>query len=193
MVRLKYQAVVIGASAGGIESFKKLLEEIGDFLDIPVMIVQHIKKSKNSNLAELFSGMSGLNVREAAPNEPVLPATIYFAPADYHLAVEQGRTLTLLATEPINYSRPSIDVLFKTAAEVYRESLIGIVLTGSSHDGAEGLAQIRDLGGCTIVQSPDEAEYSIMPLAALKRVDTSFTGTIKEIADYLKKQLADTV
>lgn len=193
MNSLKYQAMVVGASAGGIESFKALLEQIGTELKIPVLVVQHIKKSGMTNLAELFAKLTGLDVREAEPNEPILPGVIYFAPADYHLAVEQGKTLTLLSSEPINYSRPSIDVLFESAAEVYKDRLIGLIMTGSSADGSAGLARVSSLGGYTIVQSPDEAEFDVMPFCAMKLVYKSYIGNIQEISAHLKGLLAEII
>jgi len=190
MSKLKYKAIAVGASAGGIEAFKGLLDKLGKNIGVPVLIVQHVKKGNQTDMASLFSKLTGLDVREAAPNEPILPGVIYMAPPDYHMAVEQEKTITLLSSEPVNYSRPSIDVLFETAAEAYRHELIGIVLSGSSRDGSDGLLRIHEFGGCTIVQSPEEAEYDTMPIAAINRVNTSFVGTVDEIAKYLTEQLS---
>jgi len=189
--KLKYQAVVVGASAGGIESFKRLLEKVGKDLKIPVLVVQHIRKGGNSNLAGLFAAMTGKDVREPETHDPILPGVIYIAPSDYHMAIEKEKTITLLSDAPVNYSRPSIDVLFESAAEVYREGLIGIILTGSSNDGSAGLLKIKELGGCTIVQSPDDAEYDVMPFSAMNTVDSSFIGNIEEIAYFLRDRLAE--
>jgi two-component system chemotaxis response regulator CheB len=189
--RNKYGAIVIGASAGGIEACKHLLKTIQKELDIPVLIVQHIMKDKGLCIADLMSKLTGLKTKEAEPGEDILPNTVYFAPPDYHMAVEQDKTITLLSTEPINYSRPSIDVLFEAAADAYTDRLLGVILTGSSSDGADGLKRINKMGGCTIVQSPEDAEFDVMPLSAMENTNIDFVGTIKEITEFIREKLKE--
>jgi len=193
MSRLKYQAIVIGASAGGIESFGALLKKIHSHVDIPVLVVQHIKKGGCSDLGGMFSASTGLKVAEAELNEPILPGKIYIAPSDFHMVVEQDKTITLLSTEPVNYSRPSIDVLFETAAEVYGKGLIGIILSGASADGSKGLKKVSEFGGCTVVQCLNEADFKIMPYEALNLVKADFVGKIDEIGDFLIDKMEELV
>ena len=164
----KYQAVVVGVSAGGIATLEKILPRLPSDFCPAVMIVQHMAAGGGSYLVERFSAITALPVREAVDKEQITAGTIYFAPADYHLLVESGKTLALSAEAKVNYSRPSIDVLFETAAEAFRSRLIGMILTGANADGASGLARVKELGGTTIVQTPSTAEVDIMPLAAMK-------------------------
>lgn len=185
----KYKAIVIGTSAGGVDAFKRLIQQIGTELNLPVIVVQHLRKG--TSLAGLMAEMTGLKVKEAEPGEPILPGIIYFAPADYHTAVEWDRTITLLSSEPINFSRPSIDVLFESAAEVYGKELIGVILTGSNDDGSVGLAKVKIHGGCTVVQSPDEAEYDTMPLEAINKTKPDFVGSVDEIAGFIKEKMLE--
>jgi two-component system chemotaxis response regulator CheB len=191
MSRFRYKAIAIGASAGGITACRKLLTLIDKELNIPVFIVQHIKKDNTSDVGKLMSELTGLEVIEPESNTPVLPYKVYLAPADYHMVIEQDKTISLLSSEPVNYSRPSIDVLFESAAEAYGEELIGIILSGSSCDGTKGILRIEELGGCTVVQNPDDTEFNTMPFSAMARADTDFIGSIEEIAQFLKSIISD--
>jgi two-component system chemotaxis response regulator CheB len=162
------QAVVIGASAGGVEVLSLLLAQLPARCSVSFMVVVHIPRDRPSLLPEVFSSRCLLPVREAEDKEPVQPGTVYFAPPDYHLLVDQGPILALSADEPVHYSRPSIDVLFDSAAAIYRERLMGIVLTGANRDGASGLALVGSAGGRTIVQEPGSAVAAFLPEAALR-------------------------
>src|SRR6476469_3299727 len=161
------EAVVIGASAGGVAALLQLLAPLPrDF--IPSMIaVLHLPSDHHSGLAELFAHRMQLPVVEAEDKMPVRPGTLYFAPAGYHLLIEADRCFALSCEDPVLFSRPSIDVLFDSAALAYRERLAGVVLTGASDDGAAGLAAVKAAGGFTAVQDPAEAQIATMPQAAI--------------------------
>lgn len=162
------EAVVIGASAGGVEVLSALLAKIPAACRVSFMIVVHIPRDRPSLLPEVFSSRCLLPIREAEDKEPVQPGTVYFAPPDYHLLVDRGPCLALSDDEPVHFSRPSIDVLFESAADIYGESLMGIALTGANRDGASGLATIGRAGGRTIVQEPSSALAAYLPEAALR-------------------------
>jgi two-component system, chemotaxis family, protein-glutamate methylesterase/glutaminase len=163
------EAVVIGGSAGSVAVLGELLPGLpADFP--PVLIVVHVLPSSPSLLASLFAPACALRVVEAEPGAPIERGCVYFAPADYHLLVEPGHRCALSIEPPVLFSRPAIDVLFDSAADVYKRALVGVVLTGASADGAEGLAAIVRQGGRAIVQDPATAESKVMPSAALAAV-----------------------
>jgi two-component system chemotaxis response regulator CheB len=163
------EAVCIGTSAGGIEALSTVLPALPATLRVPVFIVIHLPRDRPSLFVDIFGPKCKVPVREAEDKEPVKPGTIYVAPPDYHLMLDRGPFLVLSADEAVNYSRPSIDVLFEAAADVYGRSLMAVLLTGANEDGADGLAAVRAAGGMTVVQSPEEAFASSMPSAALQR------------------------
>jgi two-component system chemotaxis response regulator CheB len=162
------QAVVIGASAGGLQALAELLPAFSDRTAAAVFVVLHIPRDRPSLLTEVFAPKCALEVREAQDKEPVAPGTVYFAPPNYHLLVNDGPQLALSADDLVHHSRPSIDVLFESAAEVYGERLLGVILTGANEDGAEGLAAVHDAGGFTVVQEPETAQASTMVLSAMQ-------------------------
>lgn len=164
------QALVIGASAGGVEAMSAILPHLPADYPLPIMVVIHLPADRRSLMADLFDAKCLMKVREAEDKEPIEPGTIYFAPADYHLLVESDRRLSLSSEEPVLFSRPSIDVLFETAADAYGPALLGIVLSGANEDGAHGLKTIVEAGGQAVVQAPEEARAAEMPLAARKAV-----------------------
>ncbi len=161
-------AAVIGASAGGVEVLSVLLPKLPPLCRVSFMIVMHIPRERPSLLPEVFTARCQLPIREAEDKEPVQPGTVYFAPPDYHLLIDRGPSLALSDDEPAHFSRPSIDVLFESAADIYGERLMGIILTGANRDGASGLAAIARAGGRTIVQDPSSAAASCLPEAALR-------------------------
>ena len=161
-------AVVIGASAGGVEVLSVLLAMIPKDCRVSFFVVVHIPRERPSLLPELFAGRCALPVREAEDKEPVQPGTVYFAPPDYHMLIDRGPVVALSGDEPVHFSRPSIDVLFDAAADIYGERLMGVILTGANQDGAEGLAAIGRAGGRTIVQEPASAAVPYLPRAALE-------------------------
>jgi two-component system chemotaxis response regulator CheB len=182
----RIEALVIGASAGGVDALLTLLPALPARCKVPVMIVLHLPRHQPSALIEIFAPRCALPVREADDKEPIVPGTVYFAPPDYHLLVDQGPALALSTDEPVNYSRPAIDVLFESAADFYGPTLGGIVLTGANADGAAGLAAVRRAGGVTIVQQPDTAATSMMPQAALEAGPVDFVLPLDGIARLLR-------
>jgi two-component system, chemotaxis family, protein-glutamate methylesterase/glutaminase len=167
-------AVVIGASAGGIDALFTLLEPLQPPQRAPVIIVLHLPEQYESRLVSVFGQRLRLPVEEARPHAPVAPGTVYFAPAGYHLLVEADRSFSLSCDPPVLFSRPSIDVLFESCAESYGERLLGMVLTGANEDGARGLAAIRAMGGLTAVQDPATAAHPPMPEAAVRLAHPEF-------------------
>lgn len=163
----QYETIVIGVSAGGFEALKIVLSQLPNGFVIPIIIVQHRARGTDDFLCKYLAGFCSLQVKEAEEKESVSAGYVYVAPPDYHLLVEMDRTLSLSVDPPVNYSRPSIDVLFETAAEVYKERLIGVVMTGANNDGSMGLEKIKRSGGLTVVQDPKTAAVSQMPLGAI--------------------------
>jgi two-component system, chemotaxis family, protein-glutamate methylesterase/glutaminase len=182
----RIDAVVIGASAGGVEALTALLPALAPGLLPPFFIVLHLPRDKPSVLAEIFAAKCAVPVREAEDKEVVAPGTIYFAPNNYHLLVDRGPQLSLSADDPVHHSRPSIDVLFESAVEIYGSRLLGIILSGANEDGASGLAAIHDAGGVTVVQSPETARAPAMALAALKIRPADRVLPLHEIAEILR-------
>jgi two-component system chemotaxis response regulator CheB len=164
----RIEAVVMGASAGGVEALLSLLGPLRPGFVLPIIIVLHLPEERRSQLAEVFARRLAMPVLEAIDKQDVEPGTVYFATPGYHLSVEQDRTLSLSLEDRRHHSRPSIDFLFESAAHVYGSGLAAVLLTGANHDGAQGLAEVKNYGGLTIVQDPDDAQVATMPLAALK-------------------------
>jgi len=165
----RIEAVAIGASAGGVQALSELLPALPARARASVFVVLHLPRDRPSLLVEVFSRKCALVVCEAEDKEPILPGTVYFAPTNYHLLIDQGPQLALSADDLVHHSRPSIDVLFESAAEIYRERLLGVILTGASEDGARGLAAVHDAGGITVIQEPQTAQSSLMVTSALRR------------------------
>jgi two-component system chemotaxis response regulator CheB len=171
VIRRDFDLVVIGASWGGLTALERILGALPSGFRTPVAIAQHRSPDGGSEgLARLLAGHSALPVVDVDDKQPVEPARVYLAPPDYHLLVEPDG-FALSVDEAVLYSRPSIDVLFESAADVYRERLIAVVLTGANEDGAHGIATVKRLGGYAIVQNPVEAERPEMPRAALRAVE----------------------
>jgi len=178
-------AVVIGASVGAIEALMILLPALPATYPLPVLVVVHIPADKKSSLADLFAARCRIAVKEAEDKEQLRGGTVYFAPADYHLLVENDLTLSLSSEEPVLFSRPAIDVLFQSAADACGSKLTGVVLTGGSADGAAGLRSVVNAGGTALVQDPQSAEGSIMPSAALAKCPEARSLPLQEIAAIL--------
>jgi len=160
-------AIVIGVSQGGMKALEFLLPALPNDFAQAIVIVQHRSADSGDFLSEHLNLTCNIRVKEAEEKEAIVAGTAYVAPADYHLLVETDGTLALNFDERINYTRPSIDVLFESAADCYGERLLGIVLTGNNSDGALGLKVIGDAGGITLVQEPTDAEVASMPEAAI--------------------------
>ncbi|MDM0109024.1 chemotaxis protein CheB [Variovorax sp. J22R24] len=167
MARRQVLAVVIGASAGGVDALIALLGDLPAQWRLPVVVVIHLPETHESRLAEVFRHRLPIPVFEAEDKAPVQAGTLYFAPPGYHLSIERDLCFSLSCEPPVLYSRPAIDVLMSSAADAFGPSLAGVLLTGANDDGAEGLLRIHQAGGLTIVQDPTEAEIPTMPNAAL--------------------------
>lgn len=184
---MAYRAVVIGASAGALQALSEILPQLAAPYALPVFIVVHMPSDRKSILAEILQAKCALPVKEAEDKELIENGTVYLAAPDYHLLVEEDGYVSLSTEEPVLYSRPSIDVLFETAAEAYGDGLIGIILTGSNEDGAAGLACVAEKGGIVIVQSPETAQFSFMPQAAIAAVPTAQILGINQISTFLRE------
>jgi two-component system chemotaxis response regulator CheB len=181
----RIEAVVIGASAGGVEALVALLPTLPEGFRLPVFCILHLPADRESRLAELFNERLPLLVREAADKEPIAPGTVYFAGSGYHLSVEQDRTFSLSCEPPVHYARPAIDVLMESAADAYGPGLAGILLTGANHDGAEGMARIRARGGFTVVQDPLDAQVATMPRRAIEACEPNLVLPLAHICTLL--------
>lgn len=185
-IATRTEAVVVGVSAGGVEALGILLPALPAVTPFPVVIVVHLPPTKPSLLVDIFTPKCALPVCGIIADAPVAGGTIWFAPPDYHVLIEQDRTFGLSISEPVNYSRPSIDVLFESAAEAYGKGLVGVVLTGASADGALGASRIKETGGAVVVQDPKTAEATALPTSALRRTTPDLVGTLPEIAAFLR-------
>ncbi|MCG2617941.1 chemotaxis protein CheB [Terrimonas sp. NA20] len=183
----RYEAIVIGASAGGLHALFYILEHLPEKFSLPVIIVQHRMAEQHELLEELLQSKTGMIVKQADEKESIEKGIIYLAPPGYHLLIETDRTFSLTVDQPVSYSRPSVDVMFETAAVAYREGLVGIILTGANRDGAAGIKRISDYGGFTIAQDPAEAQFPSMPAAAIATKSVKKVGTLKEISFFLSK------
>jgi two-component system, chemotaxis family, protein-glutamate methylesterase/glutaminase len=167
-----YSIAVIGTSWGGLAALTELLGSLpGDF-GIPIAVVQHRSKESERLLPQLLQDATDLTVCEMEDKDPLLPGTVHLAPANYHALIDTG-LVTLTVEDPVRFSRPSIDLLFVSAGDTYREGTIGIVLTGANEDGSRGLQHIVKRGGVALVQDPTTAEIPIMPAAAIRMVPSA--------------------
>lgn len=183
----QYEAVVIGVSSGGLNALSRLLPLLAPDVALAIIIVQHQHPHADNFLAAYLDKRCRIPVREAAEKEPILPNTAYIAPPNYHLLVEADRTFSFASTEKVNYARPSVDMLFITAAETYQSHLIGVILTGANSDGSHGLKIIKEYGGLTIVQNPATAEAASMPEAALKATSVDYILSLEDIGHLLNQ------
>ena len=185
-LRDRIEAVVIGASAGGVEALSQILPALPPSFRPALLIVLHLPRERPSLLVDIYATRCTLPVREADDKEPVEPGTVYFAPPDYHMLVERSRQIALSTDEPVHFSRPSIDVLFESAADVYGNRLLGVILTGGNEDGAAGLHAVHRAGGVTVVQQPDSAQVPLMVVSALQRNPADFVLSLPELAQLLR-------
>lgn len=165
----RIEMVVIGGSAGGVDALLGLLPALQPGYAPAVLCILHVPADRESRLAELFDARVMLPVREARDKETIEPGIVYFAGSGYHLSVEQDRSFSLSCEAPVQFARPSIDILMESAASAYGPAMAGILLTGANSDGADGMCRIREHGGLTIVQDPEEAHASTMPREAIRR------------------------
>lgn len=182
----KAGAVVIGASAGAVQALSRILPRLPASYPLPVLVVVHVPADP-SGLSALFRAKCEIAVREPEDKEPIEPGTVYFAPPGYHMLVEADRSIALSMDEPVLFSRPSINILFESAADSYGDDLVGVVLTGANEDGAEGAVAIAAAGGKMLVEDPEQAFAAAMPGAALTRCPTAQSLSLDTIADYLMR------
>ncbi|MGM0654309.1 MAG: chemotaxis protein CheB [Thermodesulfobacteriota bacterium] len=180
-----YEAIVVGVSAGGLVALAEVLPKLDKDMTLPVMIVQHQSHDSDDFLVRYFDDLCRHSVKEVEDKMPVESGTIYFAPANYHLLVEPDKTFSLSTEARVNYSRPSIDVLFESAADTYMDRLVGIILTGANSDGTNGAARIKELGGLIIAQDPETAEADAMPMSVIKHVQVDHILALNRIGDFI--------
>lgn len=176
--------IVIGASWGGLSALSRIFKAMPDDFKVPIIVVQHRAKHADNLLANLLQDCTGLRVVDVEDKEPLEGESVYVAPANYHLLVEDGH-LSLNTDPLVKFSRPSIDVTFISAGDAYRRAVIGVVLTGANDDGSRGLRHIVNLGGRAMVQDPSTAESPTMPTAALKLVPEAEVVPLQMIAPRL--------
>ncbi|MCL6702285.1 chemotaxis protein CheB [Pseudomonas sp. T1.Ur] len=179
------EAIVVGASAGGVEALLKVFSRLRPGFSLPILVVLHLPDERHSQLAQVFRHRLAVPVEEARDKQDIVPGTLYVATPGYHLSIEADRSLSLSLEEPVHHSRPSIDVLFESAADVYGGHLLAVVLTGANSDGARGLAKVKALGGITVVQDPKEAQVPTMPEAALTLHEPDHILTLQGIGQLL--------
>ncbi|MBN9386253.1 MAG: chemotaxis protein CheB [Chitinophagaceae bacterium] len=178
--------MVIGGSAGSLQVIMEIMSVIRPDFPLPVLIVLHRNSIFESNLEELFASRSQAIIKEVEEKEVILPGVIYIAPADYHVLIEEDQTFSLDYSERVNFSRPSIDVTFRCAADVYGTDLVCLLLSGGNADGVEGLGYVKERGGLTVVQDPVTAEVPYMPQHALSQVAVDFVVAAGNIPAFIK-------
>jgi two-component system, chemotaxis family, protein-glutamate methylesterase/glutaminase len=183
-LRSDFDIVVVGTSTGGLKALQTLLAGLPPDFRLPVVVVQHRGKDSDAGLCEFLAHASALPVTEPEDKEEVLPGHVYLAPRDYHLLIE-NRSFALSTDAPIAFARPSIDVLFESAADEFRARTIGVILTGANRDGARGLAAVKARGGVTVVEDPDAATSREMPEAAIALTQPNLVLSLAEIAPQL--------
>ena len=181
----EFDAIVIGGSWGGMDALVKITKYIPKEFPLPLIVVLHRLKETESDLINILKKNLKMNVGEITDKQNILPGHLYVAPQNYHVLMEKDRTISLCVSEPENFSRPSIDILFQSAARVFKEKLVSILLTGANEDGSKGIKTISESGGFTIIQDPDDAESPYMPKNALKLIHPDYVLSRKEITDFL--------
>lgn len=181
----KYKAVIIGGSAGSFQVVTKILSALSIYFPLPMLLCFHRLKHVRSGFVEALSLKSKIPVVEPFDKEQLKPGKAYLAPANYHMYVELANRIALSTEDTVNHSRPSIDLSFITAANAYRDKLIGIILSGANKDGAFGLKKVHDNGGMTIIQDPEDCEVKTMTQSALQLTKVDFVYTTNQIINLL--------
>ncbi|MGE0090333.1 MAG: chemotaxis protein CheB [Bacteroidales bacterium] len=180
-----YKAVVIGGSAGSFQVITRILNSLPKNYPLPVLLSLHRLKHVRSGFVEALSIKSGIEVVEPFDKDNIKPGKAYLAPSNYHMYIELNKKIALSTEEPVNHSRPSIDLTFETAAQAYRDKLVGIILSGANRDGAYGLKKLKQLGGLAIVQDPNECQVKTMTEASLKMTQVDHIFTTQQIINFL--------
>ncbi len=180
-----YRVVLIGGSAGAMAVYRQIFPRLPKNFPLPIIVVQHLHPDQSDYHIDSCNAYSALPVQDALSHEAIEPGRIYFAPANYHLLIEDNSQFSLSIDEKVNFCRPAIDVTFECAAAVYGPGCIGVILSGANHDGALGLRKIKACGGFAIIQKPETAESKFMPLAAVAMVEADCLPCPAEIAAVL--------
>ena len=186
-IQKKFSALVIGVSAGGLKALSEIFSSLKKDLKIPIIVTQHLSPNEATSLSEILNFKSSIEVLDASENLKIMPNKIYIGPPDNHLLINSAGRFSLSNEEKVNHSRPSIDVMFKSASAFYGNKLIGIILTGANEDGAEGIVAINTNGGLTIAQDPESAEYNYMPTSAIETGMIDKVLNIKEIIEFINR------
>jgi two-component system, chemotaxis family, protein-glutamate methylesterase/glutaminase len=184
---MRYRALIIGGSAGSFQIVTRILNSLSPNFPLPVLLCLHRLKHVRSGFVEALSLKSNIPVSEPCDKEQLRAGNAYLAPANYHMFIELANRVALSTDEPVNHSRPSIDLSFITASNAYRDKLIGIILSGANRDGAFGLKKVADNGGVTIVQDPKESEVKTMPESALQLTKVDYVYSTDQIIRFLQK------
>lgn len=184
---MRYEAIVIGVSSGGMNAMKVMFSILPKDFNTPIIIVQHMSSHSDSQWIKLLNDKSNLYIKEADEKEKIEHGNVYIAPPNYHLLIEKDKTFSLTIDERVNFARPSIDVLFESAAEAYKNKLIGVVLTGSNNDGTKGIKRIQECGGLAIIQDPETAESAYMPRSAIAAIKPDYILSLEGIIKLLIK------
>jgi two-component system chemotaxis response regulator CheB len=177
--------IAIGCSLGGMHALQTILQGLPKEFCLPVIVAQHRHKRSNEGLPAFLRRSTHLDVVDADDKQHIKPGTIYLAPADYHLLVDRGGEINLSVDEAVRYSRPSIDVLFESAADAYAKSLIAVILTGANEDGTRGAARVKKRGGTVVAQDPKTAEAPVMPQSAIDAGVVDQILPLDQIASFL--------
>jgi two-component system chemotaxis response regulator CheB len=180
-----YEAIVVGTSAGGFRALSTLLSDIPSGYSIPIVLVQHRSKDSRELFEEVLQSKCRIKIKQVEEKELITGKHVYVAPPDYHLLIESNKTLSLSFDAPVRFSRPSIDVLFESAAIAYGDKLVGIILTGANDDGAAGIIAIAKSGGLTIAQNPQEAEFPFMVQASIATKSVKYIWSLATIRNFL--------
>lgn len=182
-----YKAVIIGGSAGSFQVLTKILNSLPKTFNLPVLLCMHRLKHVRSGFLEALTIKSNLPVIEPDDKEQIKPGKVYLAPANYHMFIEMGNRIALSTEEPVNHSRPSIDLSFITASQAFRDKLVGIILSGANSDGAVGLQKVKELNGLTIVQDPKDCQVRTMTESAMKLTKVDHVFTTDDIIKFMLK------
>jgi len=186
-----YKALVIGVSAGGLKALSAIIPSLPSDFPLPIVIVPHRKHESEDYLVSYLNKRSSLTVLSASIGAPIKLGCVYIAPSGYHLLIERDKTFSLSIDAKVNYSIPSIDILFDSAAIAYQETLIGLILTGANNDGSLGLRSINFYHGLSLVQDPKSAEFSVMPQTAINTTHADYIIPLVDISDFLIKLLME--
>lgn len=164
----KPELIILAGSAGSFQVIFGIIKKLPKHFKIPILVVIHRGKEQSNNIGEVLSSSCNLSIKEVEDKDKIEKGIVYLAPSDYHVLVENDKVYSLDISEPVLFSRPSIDITLESAAEVYKKKLMAFLFSGANKDGAKGLLKTKNHGGSSFVQHPSDAEVDIMPLAAIE-------------------------